>query len=133
MKFIDKTKLATEAEAIVSAFLKELKVEGAVYPNDLYSKFKSAKNKKNILLQFLLTKLLLQEQHNRCCYCMRKLDADDEEKTLEHLIPNKIKSKSAFDAYLNPETVLNEKNVCFAEEFISKQETKFVSFLSLII
>jgi hypothetical protein len=125
MKFIDKTILATEAEAIVSAFLKELKVEGAEYPKDLYSAFKSAKNEENILLQNLLTNLLLKEQHNRCCYCMRKLDSEDEEKTIEHLIPNKTKSKAIFDTYLNPKTVLNDENVCFAEDFINKQETKF--------
>ncbi|GHT61970.1 hypothetical protein FACS189451_05190 [Bacteroidia bacterium] len=125
MKFIDKTILAIEAEAIVSAFLKELKVEGEAYPKDLYSAFKSVKNEENILLQNLLTNLLLKEQRNRCCYCMRKLDSEDEEKTLEHLIPNKTKSKAIFDTYLNPETVLNDENVCFAEDFINKQETKF--------
>jgi hypothetical protein len=125
MEFIDKTILAMEAEAIVSDFLNQLKIEGNPYPKDLYGIFKSTKNKEDIALQDLLIDLLLKEQNYYCCYCMRKLDFEDEEKTLEHLIPNKIKSKAKFDTYLNPETVLNDKNVCFSEDFTNNQETNF--------
>jgi hypothetical protein len=125
MEFIDKTVLETRGEAIVTNFLRELKAEGATYPRDLYDTFKSAKNDEGILLKDLLTDLLMEEQHNYCCYCMRKLDAADEEKTVEHLIPNKIKSKKEFDTYLNSETVLNDKTVCWADEFIEKEELNF--------
>lgn len=61
----------------------------------------------------------MEEQHNRCCYCMRRLDSE----TLEHLIPNKINDKTKFDNCLDSNTVLNNKNGCFSNDFI-KNRTK---------
>jgi hypothetical protein len=122
MKLIDKTVLEAEAEAIVAGFLKDLKEGETAYPKDLYNAFKSARNEEGLFLKDLLIALLLKEQHNCCCYCMRRLDAG-EEKTVEHLIPNKGIDRSKFDKYLNPNTVLNDKKVCYAEEFINNQET----------
>jgi hypothetical protein len=132
MEFIDKTILATKAESIVSDFLNQLKIEGEPYPKDLYEIFKSAKNEDGIFFKTILTDLLLKEQSNHCCYCMRRLNFEDEEKTVEHLIPNKIdknktyeERKNIFEKYLNPNTVLNNKTVCFADDFIKNEETKF--------
>lgn len=87
MEFIDKTKLKNEGETIISSFLKRLKIENNPYPKDsksLFKVFQSDKNDEGILSQDLLRNVLLKEQKNRCCYCMRRLDSDNEEKEKNH-------------------------------------------------
>ncbi|MDR3338755.1 MAG: hypothetical protein LBT25_01450 [Candidatus Symbiothrix sp.] len=127
MEFIDKTKLKKEGEAVVISFLQRLKTDDRPYPKDLYNTFRSDKNEKSQQSYELLRTILMKEQNNRCCYCMRNLDSS-EEKTLEHLIPNKIQDKKAFEEYLSPETVLSNENVCFADDFIKEEKDKFPPF-----
>lgn len=129
MEYINKSSLQLSGESIIVYFLKKLKEFGANYPKDLYETFKSAKNDNDIFLQELLTAILLEEQNNRCCYCMRNLEADDEEKTLEHLIPNKgLLNKQHFERYLNDDTILNERNLCYAQHFIDNEEVSYPPF-----
>lgn len=128
MEFIDKIKLKTEGETIISSFLERLKIENNPYPKNLFSAFRSDKNDEGILTQNLLKNVLLEEQKNRCCYCMRRLDSDNEKKSLEHLIPKEVKEQTIFNKYLNPETVLNETNVCLAKDCIDKDERNFPPF-----
>jgi hypothetical protein len=120
MEFIDKTKLADEAEKIIKAFLQMLKAENNRYPKDLYDAFKNAKNGNNVLLQDLLKAILLDEQHNRCCYCLKKLDLDNKT-TLEHIIPQSINDATKFNTYIDDNVVLNHSIVCLANDFVANQ------------
>jgi hypothetical protein len=120
MEFIDKTKSKANAEAIINVFMRLLKEKNNPYPKDLYNALKSTKTEDNIFFHRLLIAILREEQHRRCCYCMRRLDNGKEE-TLEHIIPNKLKDKTAFERYLNSKTALNNKNICFAPDFIANE------------
>jgi hypothetical protein len=113
MEFIDKTKHRIKGETIVSDFLKEFKGN---YQGNLYSQFKNPQKQ-----QFI--DLLLQEQNNRCCYCMKKLDVQKDSIQIEHLIPQSVTDRTKFDEYLNPDTVLNKDNVCLESEFLANQVT----------
>ncbi|MDR0750522.1 MAG: hypothetical protein LBF62_13265 [Tannerellaceae bacterium] len=115
MEYIDKSEFKEEAEFIISSF-------------DLFDSFKSDKNDKGEWSRTLLIQRLRQEQHNRCCYCMRNMENENEQKTLEHIIPKSITKKDDFNKYLNSETVLNSSNVCLTKEFIDKKEKKFPPF-----
>ncbi|WP_175629958.1 hypothetical protein [Bacteroides acidifaciens] len=120
MEYIDKTTTGTAGEAIIDAFLKRLQ-EAGKYPNDLYEAFKSDKDENGNYSKDKLIKTLLAEQENRCCYCMKKLDQNEDEITLEHLILNSITEREKYNDYLKRETVLSHK-VCLAKEFIDKNE-----------
>lgn len=119
MNYIDKITQCAEGNAIIDAFLKRLH-EGGKYPNDLYEAFKSDKDGR--YTKDKLIESLLAEQDNLCCYCMRELDQDEDEVTLEHLILNSIAEQKEYNKYLKRDTVLNDK-VCLAKDFIDKNET----------
>lgn len=121
MEYIDKTKLRDEGEAIIDAFLERLQ-EAGKYPDDLYEAFKSDKDENGEYSKDKLIKVLLTEQENRCCYCMKKLNQEKDEITLEHLILNSITERRKYNEYLKRYTVLNAK-VCLAKDFINKNET----------
>jgi hypothetical protein len=118
MEFIDKTKLKVDRENIISDFLDEFNNN---YHKNLYSKFKNPRRQEFI-------NLLLEEQNNRCCYCMKNLDVQKDNISLEHLIPQSIVAKSEFDEYINSETVLNEENVCLENDFIKSANPKVPPF-----
>jgi hypothetical protein len=121
MEFIDKTKLADKAEKIVKSFLKSFIGKGIDYPNDLYDAFSRDVNDNGERLYNLLKQILLKEQHNRCCYCMRNLNSE----TLEHIIPNGLKDKVKFDDYLDTNTVLNKNAICFAPDYIANKQNSY--------
>lgn len=122
MEYIDKTVLEEFGEAIIDAFLHRLKAIGANYPKDLYKTFKSDKDKQKQFTKDKLIEVLLLEQNEYCCYCMRRLLLEDNV-TLEHLILNVLKDNAEFKSYLKRKTVLNDK-VCIASDFISNEETQ---------
>ncbi len=112
MEYIDKE--SREGEDLVADFLDRAKKYGEPYPTDLYDAFDK---------KATLKRILLEEQNDRCCYCMRRIN-NDRKTTLEHLIINNASSKEVFDQYLENETVLNEK-VCYANEFVEAQATAY--------
>jgi len=59
------------------------------------------------------TSVLLENQNNLCCYCMKIINKDD--CTLEHIIPHKIKTHKEFDSYLICDELNN--NVIFNKSF----------------
>lgn len=59
-----------------------------------------------------LLSLMMREQENLCCYCMK--DLDTERKTLEHIIPHHLQL-AEFDAYLVTPELTN--NVIHLEKF----------------
>ena len=94
MEFIDKTKQKSHGEKIVSDFLNEFH---GIYRKNLYSEFKNPRKQE-------LVKLLLEEQNNRCCYCMKSLDVQKDYISLEHLIPQSTNEKMEFDKYITEVT-----------------------------
>lgn len=100
--------------------MERLQAQGQ-YPRDLYEAFKSDRDEEGNLSRDKLISVLLEEQQNRCCYCMRQLDNNIDEITLEHLILNSITRHEEYDRYLEKETVLRH-NVCLAKDFIDNNE-----------
>jgi hypothetical protein len=121
MEYIDKTKLEKEGEAIIQSFLKRLKENGQKYPKDLYEAFKSDKDEVGNNSRKKLIRILLKEQKNRCCYCMKTLDTKNDEITLEHIIINNITGPSEYTKYLIRDTILTNK-VCLASTFIDNEK-----------
>lgn len=110
MKFINKKNkgFALKANIIVDAFIKGQRKKGKeckyfLFLNTPY------KNK--------LQDVLIAEQQEKCCYCMRRLTHDNI--TIEHVIP-----KSAGEVVVN--TYLKKKNVVFRQVKYEKNLKVFV-------
>ena len=119
MEYIDKYNLGDEGEAIIDDFLNRVK-DLDNYPQDLYKIFRTDKGADGISTRKKLIDILLREQNHRCCYCMRKLDENTDEITLEHIILNSIKDRAEFSQYFRRQTVLCDKTT-LASEFISNK------------
>ncbi|MEB2778088.1 hypothetical protein SYJ56_22435 [Algoriphagus sp. D3-2-R+10] len=107
MQYIDKSILENRGKTIVNNLLK------ACWDND-ENKYKNANydtlSKDPFKTNF--KEVLLEEQNNLCCYCMKNL-SNNNTTTLEHIIPHKSK-KEEFDIYNHPN--LND-NVLHMDEF----------------
>ena len=112
MEYINKQ--SDEGLDLISDYLTRCKEFGYNYPIDFYGNFDRKSE---------LREILIDEQGERCCYCMRKLEKSSKT-TLEHLIINNIKTKVDFDNYLTKQTILND-NVCYASDFIRDQIIKY--------
>lgn len=132
MEYIDKTKLRNEGEAIIDAFLKRLQ-EAGEYPDDLYEAFKSDKDENGEYSKDKLIKVLLTEQDNHCCYCMKKLDRNEDEITLEHLILNSITERQKYNEYFKRNTVLNNKVVWLKILSIKMKQTRHLIRILLLM
>jgi len=119
MEFIDKSVGASSAHPLIDGFLS--RVNNGAWPTDLYDAMGSdvgyvtgtpQKTKAALLLQ------LLTESHGRCCYCMRTINED--ETTLEHVIPNKTSDSKEFNRYLNYETSYCKDSVIFVGDFLAQ-------------
>lgn len=110
MRFIDKTIHQTEGNQHLDTFLNN-QWDNATnsYRNIGYidTPFKQ-------LLKQPLKLLLLEEQGYVCCYCMRKL-ANDNNTTLEHVVPRSTNSQAQLNTYLHYATV--NGNVCLQSVF----------------
>ena len=89
MEYINKTH-APQANAIIDAYLRMITIPGQYRPRKLYQGFSSNLGKNN-----LIKYVLLPEQGNRCCYCMRSMPS-----TIEHIIPECIPS-NGLNYYFN--------------------------------
>ncbi len=90
MKYIDKSINQTAANAIVDELLDD-SWDGTIYIGANYDGLKKPIYKERF------TNLLLDEQHNLCCYCMQEIEPAVT--TLEHIIPQEVK-KADFARYL---------------------------------
>jgi len=92
MEFIDKRPFLEQEQKLDVEFLKDCYNEDtqSFYPSvnsdQSYSNFSSKKYRKGIAGW---ENLLLQEQHDRCCYCMRRLKISA--LNIEHVIPRNLK------------------------------------------
>ena len=93
MEFIDKKPFLKQEQKLDVEFLKDCYNEDTqlFYPSvdtdQSYSNFSSKKYRKGFAGW---ESLLLQEQHYRCCYCMRRLKSSA--LNIEHVIPRNIKT-----------------------------------------
>ena len=109
MEYIDKNKSREWAHELIKEFLKRRLDEDGEYPEDLYAAFKGDPNCKDAFVD-----RLLEDNNHRCCYCMRDIKGT----TLEHMIPQSVKTLDAFSKYFQHESNLDITNMILAKEFI---------------
>ncbi|MDN5552588.1 hypothetical protein [Prevotella sp.] len=86
MQFINKAIDRTDGNQITKTYLKNIRIEDEQrYPVDYDNSFRNLPNKHDSYYK-QMTKVLLKNQDNHCCYCMRRLTGDHDT-TLEHIIP----------------------------------------------
>lgn len=126
MQFIDKLNTENEREgnSIVNKFIEDQwDVNSQRYINLSYKDFDKSK----------MVKLAREEQTNFCCYCMRTLT--DQNITLEHIIPNKIRSKPDYQEevkkYQDFEVLMKNVSVWEDEDFFKvKPAPPFPHFIA---
>jgi 5-methylcytosine-specific restriction endonuclease McrA len=70
--------------------------------------------------QRLIDTILLPEQSNRCCYCMRRIVDHSDEASIEHIIPQSTTSNTILSHYFSARSGgLNSANVCLSPDFIN--------------
>jgi hypothetical protein len=92
MHYIDKSLNSKIGTAIVDDFLDKC-WNGKEYHAANYATFSKPEFRNSFV------DVLLDEQKNLCCYCMKELQ-NDHKTTLEHIIPQNIKNTSQFNEYL---------------------------------
>ena len=100
MEFIDKRPFLEQEQKMDVEFLKDCYNEDtqSFYPSvnsdQSYSNFSSKKYRKGIAGW---ENLLLQEQYDRCCYCMRRLKSSA--LNIEHVIPRNLKANDTHNEF----------------------------------
>ena len=70
--------------------------------------------------QRLVDSVLLPEQTNRCCYCMRRMDDHTDDASIEHIIPQSTTTNAELAHYITARSGgLNAANVCLSQDFIN--------------
>jgi hypothetical protein len=109
MKFINKALNQINGNQLVDAFLND-RWDNAIsqYSNIGYTKLEF-----NQLLRDPLVQLLLREQNNYCCYCMRYIDTSST--TREHVVPISSRIQSELNQYAHYPIIRD--NVCLQTVF----------------
>lgn len=69
--------------------------------------------------QRLVDNILLPEQSNRCCYCMRRISDHNDDASIEHIVPRSLASRAGLAHYFSARSGgLNAANVCLSADFI---------------
>lgn len=110
MEYIDKNKSREWAHKLIKEFLERRLEEDGEYPEDLYAAFKGDPKCKDAFVE-----RLLEDNNHRCCYCMRSIKGT----TLEHMIPQSVKTKEAFSKYYHDESNLDISNMTLAQDFLN--------------
>lgn len=111
MEYINKNH-APQANAIIDAYLRNIRIPGRYRPRELYQGFSSQFGRND-----LINNILLPEQSCRCCYCMRSMQ-NHLYGTIEHIIPESVSSVGMnyyFDKGLGG---LIAANICHTEDYI---------------
>lgn len=70
--------------------------------------------------QRLVDSILLPEQANRCCYCMRRIVDHNDDASIEHIVPRSLASRAGLTHYFSARSGgLNAANVCLSQDFIN--------------
>lgn len=113
MEYIDKSKSREWAHLLIKNFLQKLLDEDRIYPIDLYEALRRDTDIKNMFVS-----RLLEDNNNRCCYCMRDIRGT----TLEHVIPQDVKTKEEFIKYFEFESDLDISNIMLTQEFLENHK-----------
>jgi len=119
MKFIDKTLNQINGNNLLNVFLSSRW-------NNITNRYTSIGYTNQEFRQHLrpnLKQLLLNEQSNLCCYCMRQINNDDTT-TLEHIVPKSTSTQVGLNQYIHF-PIIND-NVCLQSVFdnaIAQQNT----------
>jgi hypothetical protein len=114
MEFIDKSMNQAEGNLLVNTFL----TSRWNNLNNNYTEINYSTNPNHPFRQLLripLRDLLLNEQHNRCCYCMRSIDENST--TFEHIVPKSIITIQEWKKYSHFNIIRD--NVCLQSVFDS--------------
>lgn len=130
MEFIDKTQTSNikHANQLLNGFLYRCS-QGVNWPSDLYDAMKSDKNPSvpNANTTYNeLRKILLKENQQRCCYCMREIKEFDT--TLEHIIPNKVADQTKYDEYKQYYSQSDWQKMIFAKDFLKSPKWPYRSY-----
>lgn len=107
MKHIDKSLNQLQGEAIISEFLSCFQQRTGTFPADMYKAFCNEIDDNHGHVGFkkrLLDEVLLPEQDDLCCYCLRKLNGKG---TIEHIMPNHAADQAELDLYRSRNTPLD--------------------------
>jgi len=109
MEYIDKNKSREWAHELIKEFLKRRLEEDGEYPKDLYAAFKGYPECKDAFVE-----KILEDNNHRCCYCMRDIKGT----TLEHMIPQSVKTQKDFSKYFQNESYLDISYMILAQDFL---------------
>ncbi|MCR5361799.1 MAG: hypothetical protein K6E73_07285 [Bacteroidales bacterium] len=134
MEFVDKSIGAERAHTLLVNYLNRC-LNKNPYPENLYDEMKDdvepdeTINPNHDSTYKLLLKWILAESHidgdglnddeGYCCYCMRRIKADDIHSTLEHVIPKSIETEEDYNSYFDVDSELER------DENIMTLKTKF--------
>lgn len=122
MKTIFKTN-NTDANAIIDPYLALAKNEswyGINCGDRLYEEFKRKDNNGDNRRDLIIDQVLLPEQDNHCCYCMRRIDNHADNATIEHIVPESVVSASQINHYFSARSAgLNSGNVCLTNDYVN--------------
>lgn len=112
MECIDKNKSREWAHKLIKEFLEKCLEEDGKYPEDLYAAFSGYHEFK------FFRERLLEDNNYRCCYCMRDIKGT----TLEHMIPQSVKTQEAFSKYFEHESNLGIFNMILTQDFLDNHK-----------
>ena len=112
MKYINKSNEA-RANLIIDEYLNIARTE-SYDAGHLYSQFGSFSRKNE-----LVNNILLPEQNNFCCYCMRYMP-DRTHATIEHIIRQSIPNSASMSRYFTLHLGgLNSNNICHTDDYLT--------------
>ena len=130
MEFIDKNNSANiqQARKLLDGFLNRC-AQSPTWPTDLYNAMASDKDPDDPNAETtykLLRHQILKENQNRCSYCMRMIEEQDT--TLEHIIPNKAADQTEYDKYKQYYSNIDWQKMIFAKAFLKTPKWPFRSY-----
>lgn len=123
MQYIDKGQDREMGKQITEAYLNNIYIlDEKRYPVDYTGSFKTLPNRENSYYR-QMTQVLLSNQSHYCCYCMRLLTGENDT-TLEHIIPQKVKEQDVY-FYQREELPVLTTGIKLSNQFSKEQEPTF--------
>lgn len=127
MLYIDKDKNKAEGKQVTIDYLRECCIdEQNRYCNIDYAGSFHTEPSDGVSFSKRMERVLMENQHKYCCYCMRKMDGS-EKVTLEHIIPQSLKSTDddaeEHLAYYQRVSPLDTAEIALTDTFKGQQAT----------